>query len=152
MVKERRERQRQADQVMPRQLIPESHLQRKVKRVIQEFYPSNSKVHPDVAAGHPKVNLVNEEATITGVYSNIFTVEEASGGCLKCHSLQYADIIIYAIAVAEDGSVTTTKKRVTNADVQDAPPSGGKLLSSTRKTKTMAPLETMVFSNALELD
>ena len=72
-----------------------------LRNMVQELFKTAPRVHLNVAISHPKVNLLNEEATITGVYNNIFTVEEFSGGNTKRHTLQYADLITRCVEIIE---------------------------------------------------
>jgi len=45
----------------------------------------------------PKIRIANQKARIKGVYSNVFQIE-AQG---KCYTLQYTDILIKNITIAE---------------------------------------------------
>lgn len=67
------------------------------------------------------------------LYVADLAVTEANMACLTVGELiiKGADGCFYALSIAEDGTVTTTKKTVDNSDVADNTLEGGKLLEST---------------------
>ena len=68
-----------------------------IRNQIQELYQTNTVIHIDVFMNHPKVRATNEEAIIKGVYPHIFRISTQG----KKYSLQYTDILIKAIRIAE---------------------------------------------------
>ncbi len=72
-----------------------------IKAQIKNLFETNPYIHMDVAMTHPKLILKNESVKITGVYRNIFQIEENSSGSPKRHTLQYSDIITGSIAIKE---------------------------------------------------
>lgn len=76
-----------------------------IKSKIQKIYKTNPNIHINIALTSPKVNLNGEPAVIKGVYSHIFQIEEQSTGSLKCHTLQYTDVLSHHIEIAELGEI-----------------------------------------------
>ncbi len=72
-----------------------------IKQQIQYLYKTNPHIHLDVNIARPKLNLCNVEATIKGVYPNLFMIEEISNGHLKQHSIQYSEIIMKNVIIKE---------------------------------------------------
>jgi len=68
---------------------------------IKKLYETNPNIHIDVAITSPKVNLKNQPVVIKGVYPHIFQIEETSSGSPKCHTLQYADVLLHHIDILE---------------------------------------------------
>lgn len=68
-----------------------------IRLKIQELYHDNPDIHIDVSMNRPRIHIVNQEATIKGVYKNVFQIK--TGG--ECHTLQYSDILIKRIRIAE---------------------------------------------------
>lgn len=72
-----------------------------IKREIKDFYENNKEVHFNISITHPKIELKNDPAKITGVYSNLFRVEEYSTGKPVTHTLKYTDILTKQIEIEE---------------------------------------------------
>lgn len=72
-----------------------------IKNKIGELYKTNPNIHINVSMIHPKIQLQNEEVVIKGVYSHIFQIEEYSTGSPKSYTLQYSDVLIKHIEIAE---------------------------------------------------
>lgn len=68
-----------------------------IRNRIQELYRTNPVIHIDVFMNHPKVRATNQEAIIKGVYPHIFRISTQG----KLYSLQYTDILIKAVRIAE---------------------------------------------------
>ncbi len=73
----------------------------KLKKQIKELYETNPVIHVDVALSRPKFLIKNAEVRIKGVYPHIFQVEENANGLVKCHTIQYTDLLIGSIVIAE---------------------------------------------------
>ncbi|HIZ56697.1 MAG TPA: hypothetical protein H9671_10995 [Firmicutes bacterium] len=72
-----------------------------IKTKIKTLYETNPQIHVNISISHPKLNLQNDPATITGVYRNVFRIEEYSSGSPKYHTLQYTDIFTKQIEIVE---------------------------------------------------
>ncbi len=72
-----------------------------VRAQIRRLYQSNPEIHLDVSLKNPKIILENTTATITGVYSHIFQIEESTSGRPQQHILQYADVLTHSIVIHE---------------------------------------------------
>lgn len=66
---------------------------------IQKLYQINPKIRINVTLTRPKIDLKNEQVTITGVYPHIFQIEDKTGGITKNYTLQYSDILIGHIEI-----------------------------------------------------
>ena len=82
-----------------------------IKREIRSFYENDIKVHFNISINHPKLELRNDPARITGVYSNLFRVEEYSTGKPVTHTLKYTDILTKQIEIEEIKIQPATEKR-----------------------------------------
>lgn len=73
----------------------------RIKERIAELYKTNPNIHINVSMTRPKIHLENESVVIKGVYSHIFQIEEYSSGSPKSYTLQYSDVLIKQIEIAE---------------------------------------------------
>lgn len=72
-----------------------------IKRDIERLYRTNPNIHINVSMKNPRVFLLDEPVTITGVYAHIFLIEEHTMGVPKTHTLQYADILTHQVEILE---------------------------------------------------
>lgn len=74
-----------------------------IKNKIYNLYKSDPNIHISISMTGPKINLNNEPAIITGVYSHIFQVQVSDGvsESTKRYSLQYSDVLTKQITIAE---------------------------------------------------
>lgn len=72
-----------------------------IKKNIKNLYETNPDIHINVITSYPKMSLLNEPARITGVYKNLFRLEEYSRGFRQIHTFQYSDILIKRIEIIE---------------------------------------------------
>lgn len=72
-----------------------------IKNEVKRLFETNPNIHISVKMSRPKLNVSCRPAVIKGVYPNIFRVEENSDGHLKCHSLQYSEILTGQIEISE---------------------------------------------------
>lgn len=73
-----------------------------IKADIKRLFDENPNIHIDVALSHPRLELENDPVVIKGVYPNVFRIEENSSSTSpKCHTLQYADVLIGRIRILE---------------------------------------------------
>ena len=68
-----------------------------IKEKIQHLYRTNPKIHITVILNRPKVNVTNCEATIIGVYPNIFQIESQG----KHYTVQYTEVLMKSIIISE---------------------------------------------------
>ncbi len=73
----------------------------RLKKQIKELYETNPIIHLDVVLSRHKFPIKNAEAKIKGVYPHIFQVEENANGLIKCHTIQYTDLLIGNIVISE---------------------------------------------------
>lgn len=72
-----------------------------IKKEIKTLYEGQQKIHVNISISHPKLDLKNDPAKITGVYSNIFRIEEYSNGAPASHTLKYTDLLTKQIEIEE---------------------------------------------------
>ncbi len=68
-----------------------------LKETIKRIYQTNPHVHVTITISRPKRTIKKQEATITGIYDNIFLIES----CGKRYTFQYADIVTNTIVIDE---------------------------------------------------
>lgn len=72
-----------------------------IKSKIKDLYENSPEIHINVMISHPKTVIKNDVATIKGVYSHVFRIEEHSKDTPQCHTIQYTDIMTGRIEIAE---------------------------------------------------
>ena len=72
-----------------------------IKSKIEERYRHDPHVHVNVSKNRPKIVVCNQPAVITGVYRNVFQIEECSNGSPRRHTLQYTDVYIGQVEILE---------------------------------------------------
>ena len=72
-----------------------------IRRDIRNLFETNPNIHVNVTMRHPKVSVENGYAVIKGVYPNIFQIEETDNGYVRCHSVQYNDVLIGRVEILE---------------------------------------------------
>ena len=77
-----------------------SNLQQ-IRQRIWERYQSNPKIRINVSIAKPKLHLNDVPVEITGVYANIFQIEEVTDGQARRHTLQYADVLTHNIEILD---------------------------------------------------
>ena len=77
----------------------------RIKRRIKHLYETNPQIHVNISRTHPKLDLKNDPAVITGVYPHVFRIEEYSTGEAQSHTLQYTDIFTKQLEIVEIGEV-----------------------------------------------
>ncbi len=80
-----------------------------IRRQIKTLYETNPQVHMNVSIKKPRICLENAQVKITGVYRNIFQVEECSGEKRNQYTLQYTDVFIRNIVILELEQNNTTQ-------------------------------------------
>jgi len=68
-----------------------------IKYKIKILYLNQTKIHISVSINRPKVVVPPQEATIIGIYPNIFRIETQEGQ----YTLLYTDILTNNIMIAE---------------------------------------------------
>ena len=72
-----------------------------IRESITRLYKTNPHIHISVNMIRPKLNIDNQSAVITGVYANLFRIEENSLGFRRYHSIQYSALLIGQVKIAE---------------------------------------------------
>ena len=72
-----------------------------IRQRILERYRHDPKIRINVSIAKPKRHLNNVPVEITGVYSNIFQIEEVTDGQARRHTLQYADVLTHNIEILD---------------------------------------------------
>ncbi len=72
-----------------------------VKREIKAFYDNEQEIHVNISISHPRIELTNNPAKITGVYSNIFRLEEYSKGTKATHTVKYSELLTKQVEIVE---------------------------------------------------
>lgn len=78
-----------------------------IKKQIEQLYEVNPNIHISVKLLRPKVIMENSPAVITGVYKNIFQIEEKSADRTSRYTFQYNDVLIVRVTVSELDYVPT---------------------------------------------
>ena len=72
-----------------------------IKIGIKKLYKTNPDIHISVKTQRPKISVEKAPAVITGVYRNIFQIEENSSGRSVRHTFQYGDVLIGHVVIEE---------------------------------------------------
>lgn len=72
-----------------------------IRRDIRELLARDPNIHVNVTMRHPKVSVQNAPAVLKSVYPNIFQIEEKESGYVRCHSIQYNDVLIGRVEILE---------------------------------------------------
>ena len=72
-----------------------------IRQHILERYRLDPKIRINVSLAKPKLRLNNVPVEITGVYANIFQIEEATDGQPRRHTLQYTDVLTHNIEILD---------------------------------------------------
>ena len=72
-----------------------------IKIKIKRLYETNPDIHINFITTFPKIHLIDEPARITGVYKNVFTLEEYSKGNPQKHTFQYTDVFTKQVEIIE---------------------------------------------------
>jgi len=70
-----------------------------IKAQVKARYEKNPNVRVNISITRPRLRLRDDPAVITGVYPNLFRLEEYSSGAPKSHTLQYTDILTKRIEI-----------------------------------------------------
>jgi len=72
-----------------------------IKAEIRRLYNANADILVHVKMTHPRRTSEPVLAVIKSVYPNFFCIEENSGSSHRCHSIQYAEILIGQVNISE---------------------------------------------------
>lgn len=72
-----------------------------VKQRVSNLFKTHPNVHVNVSRNHPKVQLTNHPVTITGVYPNIFQLEDCSGDRPTTYVVQYVELMMGHVEIIE---------------------------------------------------
>lgn len=72
-----------------------------IKNRVKTLYETNPNIHISLSMSRPRICVKNDSVKITGVYKNVFRIEEHSTGVPKSHTLQYTDILTKRVEIAE---------------------------------------------------
>ena len=72
-----------------------------IKQGINYLYKAHPHVHVNVSLTQPKVHLKNHPVTITGVYPNIFQLEDRTGDSPSTHIVQYVELMMGHVEIKE---------------------------------------------------
>lgn len=72
-----------------------------IKGEIQRLYETAPNIHISVRLPRSKLAANGAPAVITGVYRNIFRIEESECGYKRSHSFQYTDVLIGQVEIEE---------------------------------------------------
>lgn len=81
-----------------------------IKNEIEKLYKTNPNIHVSVKLSRPRIIVEEKPAVITGVYKNIFQIEESDGLSRARHTLQYADVLIGHVVINELNYTPTVSK------------------------------------------
>ena len=72
-----------------------------IRQRILERYRLDPKIRINVSFAKPKLHLNDVPVEITGVYANIFQIEEVTDGQTRRHTLQYTDVLTHNIEILD---------------------------------------------------
>ena len=72
-----------------------------IRQRISERYLSDPNIRINVFLRQPRLHLNDVPVKITGVYRNIFQVEDTSSGQPKHYALQYKDVLTHNIEILD---------------------------------------------------
>ena len=72
-----------------------------IKSEIEKLYKTNPNIHLSVKLTRRNVIVEGTPAVITGVYRNIFQIEENDNGRHTRHTFQYGDVVIGQVVIEE---------------------------------------------------
>ncbi len=72
-----------------------------IKSKIKQLYETDPHIHVEIKISRPKGVTDPIFAMITNVYPNFFCIEESSCGCVKKHTVRYAEILTGQVHVLE---------------------------------------------------
>ena len=72
-----------------------------IRQRILERYRLDPKIRINVSNAKPRLHLNDVPVEITGVYANIFQIEEVTDGQARRHTLQYADVLTHNIEILD---------------------------------------------------
>ena len=72
-----------------------------IRQRISERYRHDPKIRINVSIAKPKLHLNDVPVEITGVYANIFQIEEVTDGQARRHTLQYTDVLTHNIEILD---------------------------------------------------
>lgn len=72
-----------------------------IKQGVANLFKMHPHIHINVSRNHPKVHLTNHPVTITGVYPNIFQLEDRSGDRPATYIVQYVELMMGQVEIIE---------------------------------------------------
>lgn len=72
-----------------------------VKQSVSHLFKTHPHIHINVSRNHPKVQLKNHPVTITGIYPNLFQVEDRSGNRPTTRIIQYVELVMGHVEIIE---------------------------------------------------
>ena len=72
-----------------------------IRQRILERYRRDPKIRINVSIAKPRLHLNDVPVEITGVYANIFQIEETTDGQVRRHTLQYTDVLTHNIEILD---------------------------------------------------
>ena len=72
-----------------------------IRQRILERYRHDPKIRINVSIAKPRLHLNDVPVEITGVYANVFQIEEVTGGQTRRHTLQYTDVLTHNIEILD---------------------------------------------------
>ena len=72
-----------------------------IKQCANNLFTTHPHVHVNVSLPQPKIHLKDHPVTITGVYPNIFQLEDRTGDRPSTHIVQYVELMMGHIEIKE---------------------------------------------------
>ena len=72
-----------------------------IKSEIEKLYKNNPNIHISLKLARPRIIVEGTPAVITGVYRNIFQIEENDSGHPTRHTFKYGDVLIGHVVIQE---------------------------------------------------
>ena len=72
-----------------------------IKGEIEKLYQNNPHVHINVKITRSKIIKEDTAVTITGVYRNIFQIQETDGSRITRHTFQYGEVLVGQVVIKE---------------------------------------------------
>jgi len=73
----------------------------RIKARIERLYATHPDIHMSIRTSHPKLDVKEAPAVITGVYPNLFRVVENDSGQARSHIVRYAEVLTGQVEISE---------------------------------------------------
>lgn len=72
-----------------------------IKQQVRSLYETDPHIHINVYIPRLKPNIKNAEVVITGIYPNLFRIEQGSGSERRRYTVQYTEVLTKQVEIIE---------------------------------------------------